>query len=60
MAAPTLKLMKEVEGGDFDVIFIPKVYSTNFMPFFFENFCQMLGLGGQQVPQSPSCGAATA
>ena len=41
----------EGNGGDFDVIFNPKVYLTNFMPFFFDNFCRLLRLGGGgQVP----------
>ena len=34
--------------------FNPKLYPTNFMPFFFDNFCQLSGLGGgDKSSQSP-------
>ena len=40
-------------GGGFDVIFNLKVYPTNFMPFFFDNFCQLLGFW-EAIPPVPT------
>ena len=40
MAAPALKNPREMGGGgDLKYFFNLKVYPTNFMPFFFDNFC---------------------
>ena len=53
------KIQKKWGGvGILALFFNLKVYPTDFMPFFFDNFCQILGFG-EQVPQSPR-GAATA
>ena len=46
-------------GGNLTYFFNLKVYRTNLMQFFFDNFCRLLGLCEEKSPQSPR-GAATA
>ena len=54
MAVPALKNVKEVGGGgDLTYFFNLKVYRTNFMQFFCDNFCRLLGLCEEKSPQSP-------
>ena len=55
MAAPALKNLREMGGGGggFDVFFNLKVYSTNFMPFFFDNLCRLLGQEFLMFADSP-------
>ena len=52
MAAPALKTPREI-GGILTLFSNPKVYPTNFMPFFFDNFFRLLGFGGTSSFQSP-------
>ena len=40
-------------GVDFDLIFHLNVYPTNFMSFFFDNLCRILGFGGTSPPVLP-------
>ena len=51
VAAPSLQNLKEV--GRWEGFFNLKVYPNNSMPVFFDNFCPLLGLGGQVSPSFP-------
>ena len=47
MAAPALKNPREMGGGGILTYFVNlKLYPTNFMPFFVDNFCRLLRFGG--------------
>ena len=55
MAVPALKKPKEVMGGGGTLteFFNLKVYPTNFMPFCFDKFRQLLGFGGNKATSPP-------
>ena len=57
VAAPALKNPREMGGGGILTYFFNlKVYPTNSKPFFFDNFCRLLGFeggGGTNPPVPP-------